>query len=226
MKCTKCNGIIRLEDERCSYCGAINEHAKKHIANMKKYSKDYTSTKDEVYSVAKKNSSLNVKAVIVAALLFGITACVVLMFTFDDISYEIRENKKEEFIKENEAKFIEDRDYYLVGRLTYKPVYGRYQFIYRMIMERNYYINSDNDYLEFDNEYLIEYIVEFYHEIEINKTDTYNKISDQEVNNLEKQLKALLVTYCGFSIDEVETFKDLSKGEKIVLLEEKFNDGK
>lgn len=225
MKCPNCNGIIRLEDEKCSYCGAVNEQAKKHIANMKKYKKDYDATKDEVYRVTKKNSNLTVKAVIVAALLLGITACIVLIFTIDDISYEIRNKKKENYIMENEKKLIENRDYYLVGNLTYRPVYSKYQFIYRMIMQRYYIINNDNTYMTTDDEYLIDYIIYFYEDIENNETDTYNRISDEEVENLDKQLKALLVTYCDFSLEEAESLKGLSKGEKIILLEEKFNNG-
>ena len=44
MKCKKCGADLKLSDEVCPYCGAVNYAAKRHIRDRKFYAQDYQST--------------------------------------------------------------------------------------------------------------------------------------------------------------------------------------
>lgn len=54
MRCRNCNGELRIEDEKCPYCGTVNKDAVLHRKNMKKYQKDYEETKSNLIKETKK----------------------------------------------------------------------------------------------------------------------------------------------------------------------------
>lgn len=45
MKCEFCGGTLSLENEYCPHCGRPNEHARKHIEDMRHYDSVYEETK-------------------------------------------------------------------------------------------------------------------------------------------------------------------------------------
>ena len=77
MKCKKCGADLKLSDEVCPYCGAVNYAAKRHIRDRKFYAQDYQSTHKQVSDTDRKSSSYMVRgitcgvlAVLVVVLLF------------------------------------------------------------------------------------------------------------------------------------------------------------
>lgn len=55
MKCKKCGADLKLSDEVCPYCGAVNYAAKRHIRDRKFYAQDYQSTHKQVSVIQIEN---------------------------------------------------------------------------------------------------------------------------------------------------------------------------
>ncbi|MBO5143084.1 MAG: hypothetical protein J6C46_08910 [Clostridia bacterium] len=145
MKCSYCGGPLNLEEEVCAYCGAKNEQAVKHIENMKKYSRDYEKTKKDVYTTAKKNTSLTVKSLIIAVLLILIAICSVAVVTLEDVLTESKHKKESENVIAVKDELIKGKKYGLLGILLkynlYRDyldnysIYANYSYIYQKVLK-------------------------------------------------------------------------------------------
>lgn len=93
MKCRHCGASVTLQDEYCPYCGALNEPARKHIADMKRYHSDFQQTKQEVMDhVAKQSRSHGQLAVIGILVVVNLIALVFQMniYNFTEWYQDIR----------------------------------------------------------------------------------------------------------------------------------------
>ena len=69
MKCEHCGSNLTLEDKVCPYCGMENKLAGKHISDMDKFAKDYTSVRDEVLSNSRRFNGFTARLTIIAILI-------------------------------------------------------------------------------------------------------------------------------------------------------------
>lgn len=128
MECKNCGAKISIEDEYCPFCGAINEDAVKHVQDMKKYQKDYQSTKHTVLNEARRFNRFTVQLTFIALL-----ACFNLFFYFSGknaweigdriLAYQISANpaKHETKLKEfREQKLYEAYYRYYSSHPMYK----------------------------------------------------------------------------------------------------------
>ena len=101
MECKNCGAKLSLEDERCPFCGAVNEEAAKHAADMKKYHKDYQSTKRTVMTEARRFNRFTVQLTFIALL-----ACLNLLFYFSaKNAWEIGDWITERQVSANPSKY-------------------------------------------------------------------------------------------------------------------------
>lgn len=101
MECKNCGAKISIEDERCPFCGAINEEAAKHVEDMKKYQKDYQHTKRTVMTEARRFNRFTVQLTFIALL-----ACLNLFFYFSaKNAWEIGDRITLHRVSANPAKY-------------------------------------------------------------------------------------------------------------------------
>ena len=75
MKCKNVGADLKLSDEVCPYCGAVNYAAKRHIRDRKFYAQDYQSTHKQVSDTDRKSSSHMVRGTLAACGCIGGSAC-------------------------------------------------------------------------------------------------------------------------------------------------------
>lgn len=230
MKCSYCGGPLNLEEEVCAYCGAKNEQAVKHIENMKKYSRDYEKTKKDVYTTAKKNTSLTVKSLIIAVLLILIAICSVAVVTLEDVLTESKHKKESENVIAVKDELIKGKKYGLLGILLkynlYRDyldnysIYANYFYIYQKVLKL-----QDEKLEKKEKEERIDYLVDeingFYEKLERGRNLPNEDVTEKDIEDIEKQIKAMLVGFCNLSKEEAKDFLDMSNGERILLLEER-----
>lgn len=242
MKCEHCGGNLSLTAEKCPYCGQINEQAKKHINDMKRYQGAFESTKCGVYDRTDKYTGTVVRVVLIAVLLIVI----VITMIIGSSTYEIRSAWMRRKALKNAAEYMEIMDGYLAEEDfvafaafcqenyldTYDNVYEKYAqveraaqqytYVYSSIME----IVSPPEYRELEDfvEYLAENLDYFYETLEGENYEYYEGV-DTEQNRralaaMQEKVELMLQHYLGLSKEDAEGFQSLSKAKRAVVLEE------
>lgn len=247
MKCENCGGNLSLEDLNCPYCGTPNKHAQQHVRDMKRYHGEFQSTQKDVYATTKKYTGIMVRAVIIAVLLI---LCVVFAVVGSQ-SYSIRrmilERRAERNFTEYSAildEYLELEDYmafhafieansiygYDTDYEKYVPVIratSQYTYLYEYIMGAYTEIQqgADAETIESRVGFLADQLNYFYETLDMEKYDYCDGADSPEnraaFEQMEKNVQALLRTYCGLTKEEAENLKTLSEARRMVLLEER-----
>lgn len=241
MKCENCGGNLTLEDVVCPHCEAVNPHAIEHIRQMKRYQKDYEGTKEQVYDVTKRYVSVSVRIIVIAVLIVLIILCGIL----SDEGYSFYRNraeaKSERKVEEYSAiieEYLENQEYYALysffeansieydtkGYEEYKTIshaVTQYVFLYGDVI-RVIYPYSEESLKTYPGRIEGE-LASFYKLYdEENYVNIYdNPLHKDEVLQIEAQINALLVAYCGLTPEEAEGLKDMSQAQRMSLLEER-----
>ena len=247
MKCEKCGGNLTLEDVVCPHCEALNEHAVQHIRDMNRYKKDYEGTKRQVYSVTQKYAGFSVRMIIIAVLIVLIVVCGVL----SGEAYSIRRKIMQADAKKNAAsykqqidEFLEDRDYYAVAAFCNEHciyssteeyeeyasfIYATqyYAYIYDYVLKTLKPYEGAN--MQNKAKYIAEHLDQFY-AIFIPEQYSYRYIGEDEEDirialEMQEQIHALLMAYCGLTKEEADALPDMSSAERTLLIEEKLLHG-
>ncbi len=243
MKCISCGGNLSLEDVVCPYCDALNEHAVDHIREMNRYKREFEGTRQEVYSVTKGYAGISVRAIIGVVLVILIALSAFLVEESYSIKRSIMEGKASrnvEEYKEIMEQYLEDRDYYAFSMFcsekcieTYDTAYEEYADI---IYASNYYRYVYGNIMQLFNPYsdsyyndtvqrLSEHLDYFY---KVWDEEGYNYVGDSEkdrrvIEEMQEQIHALLVTYCGLTQEDLVTLPGMSRGKRAVLIEERLS---
>lgn len=248
MKCEKCGGNLTLEDVVCPHCDALNEHAVQHIRDMNRYKKEFEGTKEEVYSVTKSYAGITVRIIIIAVLIILTVICGLVSGEAYSIRRNIRRaeaNRNADEYKQRLEQYLADRDYYAFAAFcdensidTYEGNYTEYN---HMIFATRYYsyiydyiMGTLNPYegmnMQNNIKWISDNLTEFY-KIYNASEYSYYYIGDSEekwemVLEVQEQIHALLIAYCGLTQEEVDAFPNMSDAQRAVLLEERILDGK
>ena len=241
MKCENCGGNLTLEDVVCPYCEAVNPHAIEHIRQMKRYQKDYEGTKEQVYDVTKRYVSVSVRIIVIAVLIVLIILCGV----FSDEGYSLRRKiemakaeKNFEEYSELIEEYLENNEYYALYSFfeahcieysaesykEYQPLrhaVTQYYFLYSDVIRVIYPYSEQSlatypGRIEGDLASLYKLYDEEYY---INIYD--NPKHKEDILKIEAQINALLVAYCGLTLEEAEMLKDMTQAQRMSLLEER-----
>lgn len=114
MKCQHCGSNLNIEDNVCPYCGQPNPFAEKHQEAMRRFEKDYESTKRDVLEQSSRFSRHTVRITILAVMVALIAAAVILLIKADDIRWWRQERSVEANAAEHIAainELMDERDY-------------------------------------------------------------------------------------------------------------------
>ncbi|MCR5733122.1 MAG: zinc ribbon domain-containing protein [Lachnospiraceae bacterium] len=245
MKCEHCGNNLGLEDLVCPYCGTENKMAKQHNTDMKRFSADYASTKQDVISNSRRFNAFTVRITIIAVLVTLIAVMVIALCN----SYDIRSARQEKIIAANENKYrddldklIDERDY--LGLSYYSRINNiRYSdsledlymiftvsSVYESFMHDMYYLFDDDSYM--DDEEAFERIAESMDRIysyrdpnseyEKNKYYTDGRVYDY-IYDLSVHMETLIKGYFNLSDEDIESFDELSNAKKQILLEDGYH---
>lgn len=241
MKCDNCGGNLTLEDVVCPHCEAINPHAIEHIREMKRYQKDYEGTKDEVYNVTKRYIGVSVRIIAIAILIVLIILCGIICDESYSINRKLMQAKAKRNYDENTAiidAYLDEGDYYALYVFleenyintsfdvydAYDPIIyatTRYGFLYSYIIR---YRNTDS--VESLQSYPTRIEEELSSLYKLYDAENYvnvegNPEQKEQVLRIEEQVNALLVTYCGLTMEEADSLQEMSKAQRLAVLEER-----
>lgn len=241
MKCENCGGNLSLEDVVCPHCESVNQHAIQHIRDMKRYQKDYEGTKAGVYSVIKYYVGVTVRVIVIAVLIVLIFLCV--RQREDSFSIKLDSMKKAAEKNAEEHKAVID-DYLEAGEFrtlsyyldinvidTSMAAYEDYRAVFKAISDYSFFYADIIGYMHPSGEKnlatyptrLEEDIRQFYDLFdEENYINVYMQPQHKKyIIQMKEQMEALLVSYCGLTKEEVNAIWEMSKAERMTLLEER-----
>jgi len=241
MKCESCGGNLTLEDVVCPHCEAVNPHAIEHIRQMKRYQKDYEGTKEQVYTVTKRYVGVSVRIIVIAVLIVLIILCGIMSDEGYSIHRKLNIAKAERNYEEYTAiieEYLEKGEYYALYSFLeahyisysveafeeYNPLIRavtQYAFFYNDVM-RVVYPYSEESLKSYPGR-IEDDLAAFY---KLYDEEYYHNIFDnpkhkEDIFKIEEQMKAMLVAYCGLTMEEAEDIKNMSEAERMSLLEEK-----
>ena len=247
MKCQYCNSNLSLEDAVCPGCGKINEQAKKHVEEMNRYKKEFESTKADVLENTKRYTAVSVRILLISVLVvLGIIFMIMGGNSYTRFRNSIRKEAVKRFDEYNVilTDYLDHHDYqsflaFMENRVKSSydsPYEGTYSFIsslssyyceqqailFRLISDPG--DRSSRDFENFCN--CANFIFEYYENSEERYTkynphpEVFLKYSAQIKEDFEREL----VTYFGFSKEEIESLSELSKAKRTVLFEEKWEE--
>ena len=86
MECKYCGGKLTLTDDKCPYCGMVNEETRKYAEDMRHFHGQFEDTKKGVYRVTRRYTQTTVQIVIIAALIVSI----LLVSVVENSCYSVR----------------------------------------------------------------------------------------------------------------------------------------
>lgn len=242
MKCPHCGSPLGLEDEFCSFCGQPNKLARKHQADMRRYRQEFTRTQQNVYLKTRRFASLTIPIIIICVLILLNVGAVV----FVQSSWSIGSDLEKKEIRRHLSEHRENLEFYLTsgdycGFASYYNsnslylmddfeeydviIYAAegYFSIFRILLNTsiygNFYLDEENIPTtarsmsqNLDNIFNAE---EYYSYREEKLTETNQKY----LYDIQEQAKALLITYCGLSPEEVDALPDMSSAKQQEVLE-------
>ena len=244
MKCRNCGSNLTIDDEVCSFCGNKNPFAVKHRAEMRRFTKEFNETKEEVL---KKSGILNkwaVKITIIATLI-ALNCLVMFALTY---SYEIENlfinrhvKANYDFYKSTLDELEESRNYigfyefynenslyrsdlfYEYGAV--EGICGNYLNVYKYVLT---VVTEEDDGTDYNShERKIEYIAE-----EMEYAYKYGK--PREYSNMERyipthqacmddaieQMEDLIQVYFNIPDEDMERFSEISTARRQIIMEE------
>ncbi len=245
MKCENCGGNLTLEDVVCPHCDAVNPHAIQHIRDMKRYEKEFSGTKKDVYSVTKNYTGNVVRVVIIALLIIMTVICGVVSgksYSIHRRIVEAESNKNAATCKAQINEYLENREYYALSIYfeekhieTYDSPFeeygviefaaSKYRYIYSTLMGT---MKPYDDDLSEEIRNIASYLGDFY---EVYDEDSYRYMGTSEMNKkaiagMEEQIYALLQGYCGLTAEDIQALPTMSEAERALVIEEGMKDGK
>lgn len=244
MKCVSCGYNLGIEDVKCPYCGALNEHARKHNQDMEKYREEFEETKEEVIRNSRRFSAYSVKITVIAILIALIAISILIIANGDEIKYRMVQNSVDkskevhiEAIQEYEKNHDPDGllEYYDINKLSYAnyKVFAKYE---SAISVTRYYdhireytmrtIDSENGNTYYTKEKCIEDIAKYIGYINENtKRNDYNAeqfegVQGEYITYIKQLIQDMLQVYFNLTDEEASGIWEMSNARLNIMLEE------
>lgn len=242
MKCKYCGGPLSIEEEYCPYCGALNQEARQHIEDMKRYHRAFGRTRSRVMDETGKQSRRHGRVLtIVLLVLFNVIlltghgAMYDLQYWWNSVQVKTHGDRygRELFRLEADGEYRGLRDYYNGNDLyladdlrEFNAVeYGAqyYGVIYECVM-RLWDSGMENIY-DTDGELiqrLAENIIGFYEELG-REEDGYHPewfagSHKEALLDMEARIRAMLTAYCNMSEQDLDGMSEMSSQELMLLI--------
>ncbi|MDO4622291.1 MAG: zinc ribbon domain-containing protein [Eubacteriales bacterium] len=90
MKCTQCGASVTLEEKFCPYCGALNQSAVKHQADMQHYNRAFEATRKEVLANSEKQTRSHSQLIVLGIVILLNIVVFVCLINGSELSYRWR----------------------------------------------------------------------------------------------------------------------------------------
>lgn len=244
MKCPSCGANLTIDDERCSFCGVDNPFAVKHRKEMHRFTREFNQTKEEVM---RKSSHVNYWAVKITLIAVLVAANLGILFFINnsyDFEYFFKARKIEsnytyhkqqlDALEENRdyiafSCYWSDNDMYCCDRFdeyyAVNQACSNFTYLYQYTMdivlkdetESTYFSKEDRVAYVADQ---IEYIYKYAKKGEYDDEERFKPQHQECMDDLVEDMEAFVQTYYGLTDEEMESFADLSKARRLILLEE------
>ncbi|MBP5280111.1 MAG: zinc ribbon domain-containing protein [Erysipelotrichaceae bacterium] len=235
VNCKNCGAPLSLNDLKCPYCGTENAEAIEHIKKLKALEKGYNKARKEVSEEVQKSKKgygpLIVLVILLLANLF--------LLPFHGASYEIADaiNARDYSVEDMVARLdelLEKREY-----TEYHEFVDRYEFrysdisdYYKLFSMVNYYVNIHEymtDYF-YNSEYYTDPLVKACENIKDFDDDYERTMKWIDVDKIKNHAEKLhdeyvlyLKTFLNFNDEDIESIRNLSKSELVVLAAKRLN---
>ncbi len=244
MKCKYCGANISIEDEYCPYCGALNEDARQHNEDMRRYRRAFWRTRTQVMDSAGRQSRRHARAITIAALVMLNIVVLCCRGASYDLGYwweKVQANARADSHYARLAELEADGDYqeledyynryglYNVDRLrefnavTYAAQY--YSTVYESLM-RLTDPQFDDGYTTDGElaERLADNVTYFYDNITSKQISYYQEqftpVHMAAMEDMEDRIRALLKVHCGLTDQQLDAVRDqeMSSQELMILI--------
>lgn len=242
MKCPNCGSNLTIDDEKCLFCGADNPFAVKHRREMNRFTREFNKTKEEVLQ---KSHHVNYWAVKITLIAVLVAANLGILFFINNI-YDFEQFFK---ARELESNYIwhkqqldeleENRDYIALSCYWsdydmycsdmfdeyYKVTQACSNFAYLYQYTMDIVTKEETSYFTYEDrlEYVAEQIEYIYKYTQKGDYDDESQFKPQHqacMDDLVEDMEAFVQTYYGLTDEEMESFEELSKARRQILLEE------
>ncbi|MBR4422049.1 MAG: hypothetical protein IKS69_05900 [Erysipelotrichaceae bacterium] len=236
VNCKKCGAPLSLEQEKCPYCGEINEEAREHLRKLAKLDKDYKKTRQEVITEVKKTKSgYNLLIVLVMLLLANL-----ILIPFWGASYEIAEkiavsDKDVSEVKAQLKTLLDSKEYpefvicYDRNNANYRE-YSEFSYIYYLANEYVQVIEQFTNHLYTNEDYYTDPLVRVCQSLKEFKEDyeRYSKRDNTEfeahyMNEVNSEFELFVKTFMHLKEEDISRLGSLTSSEIVILVNERLN---
>lgn len=244
MKCTQCGASVSVEEKFCPYCGALNQSAVKHQADMQRYNRAFEATRKEVLANSEKQTRSHSQLIVLGIVILLNIVVLVGLINGSDLSYRWRgwqiNRHAEQYLTQLSA--MESEGSYSKMALYYRRNYlydakrksevANYDTVctmadeYERIVQSFYYLrNPEVNTYESEGE-LLERIANNYVRFEDNleyRDKPYYEGQFTEnhlaaMTDMEERIHTMLQAYGGLDAQDMEKLPDMSSQELMILL--------
>ncbi len=242
MKCKYCGANMSMEDEYCPYCGALNEEARKHIEDMRKYNRAFHRTRSQVMDTAGRQSRRHARVITIAVLVMlnvivmaGHAASYDLQYWWEEVQVNAHAEEHRERLTELEAagdyqeleEYYSQYSLYMADQLREfdavdygAQYYNRtYESLMRLIdpgFDDSYY--TDGELLEM----LAEQVTYFYENMEQGNdpyyAERYASPHKEALEDMDGRIQTLLKVYCSLTDQDLESIKENTMSSQELML--------
>ena len=242
MKCPHCGANLSLEDERCPYCGQINEQARIHVRDMKRYQGEFSRTQAEVYRKTSRFGAITARCILLGVLLF----LLIVSFALRGSSYSIARSLKTSDAKKHAAEYTAQMDALLEeGRYLEFSEFCEYHQLdtyYKGPFEKygalrtasRYFLQVYTDIAtfrmpgEYTNDrlpgYLAESLNNYYRYTGEEQISNFAECDTEQtwdaVAGMDRQLAGMLTGCLGISQEEAESLRSQKEARRSLIIEE------
>lgn len=246
MKCQSCNAHLKIDDERCPYCGTLNPEAVKHRQDMRRFSNIFHTTRSSVLKTTNETAEKSMRIVILCVMV----VLLILSFLFVGFSWNIAGGIQKLHASKNSKElcamldtYEETGDYlsftslYEQKNLYRVDDFEQYQHVYQAASNYSFFFNYISILLDKESwdgtheralknlcesmnqhyEYLARDPYDWYYE-----AGAYDQRHLDAVDQITQKMERLLQLTFSMTEEELTQFRTYSSAEKQVFLERRF----
>jgi len=239
MKCKGCGSNLSIQDEVCGSCGLENPQYKKHREEMRRFRKEYDSTREADLRKSRHMGGVTQRVTIIAVLVTLILISWVLAANAWNIGYFIRERQVAgEWEKHGEmlhtleesgeyfalAAYYDEHSLYQCEQLEeYNAVYQacrNYAYCYEYLMQ----LQNEDDYTPREDTIgyfcdSLDYLYENMVQEEYDPPEWYEGLHKATLEQITYEIRVLLMAYAKIPAEVAGQFPELSTGRRLVEIE-------
>ena len=236
VNCKNCGAPLSLDNAYCPHCGTANPEAQEHLKKLSKLDNDYKKTKSDVLIEVKKNKKgYGVLTIMILVLVFNLALIPLHNSSYRIANKIIASNQSVSQVKKQLNEYLDNRQYveFEVYHDKYSASYrdySEYSSIYYLISSftrvkkqiSNYFFGKElyTDALMRSCEYIKEFKDDYNRRLNGYKRE---EVDDKYFEQLNEDFDMFIKSYYKLTDEDIETIKDISESELLVLVSRRLN---